>query len=138
LVAWERDPREFESSLVRLERINGHFYGMILHMIRSQLARDRVYVTPDVALAPPQEENAPLGREIMTRWTVGPQGLTLERRDDRGFVQPAAPPLHTAAMAGVRPRFEADDVVPTKIRPAYTVMLLMRGRYLQQHGRRDE
>jgi hypothetical protein len=136
LRAWEHDPAGFERDRARLQRIDERFFGMILAMIRGQLATGRVYVTQDVAFQD-RGEDQPLARAIMSAWSLVPNGLVLELTDRPPEGNPPEPPSGERLLASRR-AFESDDVVEMKVVPVYAGMHMLRGRYQASRGRHDE
>jgi tetratricopeptide (TPR) repeat protein len=67
-----------------------------------------------------------------------PQGLVFNLTSDQSFHDSPDLRLKTRGLADGTLRFEKDDVVNLKVLPAYTSMLINRGRYLasfNQHER---
>jgi len=127
LRAWEEDPALYERDLELNRRINARFQGMMTALVGAQLERGRAYATHEVVI--PQASPDPVLATLLFRgFTLRPRGVIFELSREKGF-----PPLETLALEtrGLAKRpVEIDDVVATKVRPAYLTMLMNRGRYL--------
>jgi tetratricopeptide (TPR) repeat protein len=82
--------------------------------------------------------NGYLTRWIPQSYQLVPQGLVFNLATDQSFHEPPDPQLRMRGFADGTVRFAKDDVVNIKVLPAYTRMLINRGRYLalfNQHER---
>lgn len=127
LLAWERDPGLYERDLERNRRINARFQALMTALVGAQLEGGRAYATHEVVI--PQASPDPvLATLLFDRFTLRPRGVIFELSLEKGFspLEPLA--LETRGLA--KRAVEIDDVVATKVRPAYLTMLVNRGRYL--------
>jgi tetratricopeptide (TPR) repeat protein len=137
LEQWERDPRGYESSASRTERINSAFREMWQALVTNEAKVAPVYVTSDLAFAA-GEEDRELTQWLATQYQFAVRGLVFQLSRTRGFEDPGDLHLETRGLADGTLRFEKDDVVKVKVSPVYTNMLVNRGRYLalmNQHER---
>ena len=109
-------------------------------MLRSIVTNENrvapVYMTRDLLFA--ETTNAELARWINQNYQLVPQGLVFKLASDQSFHDSPDAHLQTRGLADGTVRFDKDDVINLKILPAYTSMLVNRGRYLalfNQHER---
>ncbi len=136
LKQWERDPGSFARNQELTQRISMAFLEMIQSMVRNEIKVAPVYITNDVLSA--DKTNGYLTRWIPQTYQLVPQGLVFDLATDQSFHDSPDPHLHTRGLADGTVRFASDDVVVLKVLPAYTRMLINRGRYLamfNQHER---
>jgi Protein O-mannosyl-transferase TMEM260-like len=136
LKQWERDPGAFARSRDLTQRISMAFLEMLQAMVRDEIRIAPVYITNDVLMA--DQTNSYLTRWIPQTYQLVPQGLVFNLATDQGFHDSPDPHLQTRGLADGKVRFADDDVVKLKVLPAYTRMLINRGRYLasfNQHER---
>ena len=136
LKQWERDPGSFSRNEERTQRISMAFLEMIQSMVRNEIKFAPVYITNDVLSA--DKTNSYLTQWIPQTYQLLPQGLVFNLATDQGFHDSPDPHLRTRGLADVAVRSASDDVVTLKVLPAYTRMLINRGRYLalfNQHER---
>jgi hypothetical protein len=96
-----------------------------------------VYMTSEVMFHTAGSEAA-LTAWLLRNFQPIPRCLVFELTTDSGFHDPGEIQLQTRGLADGTLRFEENDVVTTKVIPAYTQMLGQRGRYLaffDQHDR---
>ena len=82
--------------------------------------------------------NGQLTKWLTQNYQLVPQGLVFNLTSDQSFHDSPDVRLQTRGLADGTVRFEKDDVVNLKVLPAYTSMLINRGRYLaafNQHER---
>lgn len=135
LKQWERDPEAFARSEELTRRISMAFLDMIQSIIRNELRVAPVYITNDVLVA--NQTNGYVTRWIPQTYQLVPQGLVFNLATDQTFHDSPDPHLRTHGFADGTVRFASDDVVRLKILPAYTSMLISRGRYLALFGQQE-
>jgi Protein of unknown function (DUF2723) len=136
LKQWERDPGAFARSQELTQRISMAFLDMVQSIVRNEIKVAPVYITSDVLAA--DQTNGYLTRWIPHSYQLVPQGLVFNLATDRSFHDPPDPQLRIRGFADGTVRFAKDDVVNVKVLPAYTRMLINRGKYLalfNQHER---
>jgi hypothetical protein len=139
---WEADRAPYDLDPALTQRINRRFYSMILALVARGLERGPVYVSRDIALAAFASDE-PLPPMLGERYGLVPKGLLFELRNDRGFVEPGAPPP-VAARPSIRALFDPSrpidpaNVAAGKVRSIYLTMIVSRGLYLAGHGRAGE
>ena len=136
LKQWERDPGSFARNETLTQRISMAFLEMIQSMVRNEIKVAPVYITNDVLSA--DKTNGYLTQWIPQTYQLVPQGLVFNLATDQSFHDSPDLQLRTRGLAGETVRFASDDVVKLKVLPAYTRMLINRGRYLalfNQHER---
>jgi hypothetical protein len=126
---WERDPQSYEQDAIRTERINSAFREMWQALVTNEAKIAPVYVTSDLA-AVTGGENTELTQWLLSNFQFVPRGLVFQLSKNRGFEDPGDLRLETRGLADGTLKFEKDDVVKLKVLPAYTNMLISRGRYL--------
>jgi hypothetical protein len=133
---WERDPAAFARNQELTRRISMAFLEMIQSIVRNEITVAPVYITNDVLVA--DSTNGYLTRWIPQSYQLVPQGLVFNLATDQSFHEPPDPHLRMRGLADGTVRFANDDVVNIKVLPAYTRMLINRGKYLalfNQHER---
>jgi hypothetical protein len=136
LKEWERDPALFAREQSLTQRINAAFFDMLRSMVTNENRIAPVYITRDLLLT--HTINGELGKWITQKYQLVPEGLVFNLAADESFHESPDPHLQTRGLADGTVRFDKDDVVNLKILPAYTSMLVNRGRYLalfNQHER---
>src|SRR5262245_395245 len=136
LKLWERDPGAFARNEELTRRISMAFLDMFQAIVRNEIRVAPVYITNDVLVA--NQTNSYLTQWIPQNYQLVPQGLVFNLAADQSFHEPPDLHLPTRGLADGTVRFEKDDVINGKILPAYTRMLINRGRYLalfNQHER---
>jgi hypothetical protein len=136
LKQWERDPAAFAKNQLLTERISTAFFEMIRSIITNENRLARVYITQDLLFV--DTMNGELTKWITQNYQLVPQGLVFNLAADQSFHDLPDPHLQTRGLVDGTVRFDKDDVVNLKILPAYTSMLVNRGRYLalfNQHER---
>jgi hypothetical protein len=136
LKQWERDPGAFATNQSLTQRISAAFFEMIRLMITNENRIAPVYMTQDLLFA--DTMNGELTKWITQNYQLVPEGLVFNFAADQSFHDSPDSRLQTRGLADGTLRFEKDDVVNLKILPAYTSMLINRGRYLalfNQHER---
>jgi tetratricopeptide (TPR) repeat protein len=112
------------------------FLEMVRSIVTNEIRFAPVYITNELLAA--NETNSYLIQWIPQTYQLVPQGLVFYLASDRSFHDSPDPHLQTRGLADGTLRFEKDDVVNLKVLPAYTSMLVNRGRYLalfNQHER---
>jgi hypothetical protein len=136
LKQWERDPRAFARDQLLTQRISAAFFEMLRSIVMNENRVGPVYITRDLLVA--EGTNAELAKWISQNYQLIPQGLVFNVTNDQSFHDSPDPHLQTRGLVDGTVRFDKDDVVNLKILPAYTSMLVNRGRYLalfDQHER---
>jgi hypothetical protein len=127
LRGWEKDPLSYDRDPELNRRINARFQGMMTGLVAARLEDAPAYATYDVVI-PKASPDPALARLLFDAWTLRPRGIVFELVREKGFPPLAPLDLETRGLA--KGPVEVDDVVGTKVRPAYLVMLVNRGRYL--------
>jgi hypothetical protein len=136
LKEWERDPGAFARDQFLNQRITAAFFEMLRSIVINENKVAPVYITRDLLFA--EATNAELSKWINQNYQLVPQSLVFNLATDQTFHDSPDPQLQTRGLADGTVRFEKDDVVNLKVLPAYTAMLVNRGRYLalfNQHER---
>jgi Protein of unknown function (DUF2723) len=136
LIAWERDPAAFKGNALLTQKISAAFLEMIQSIVTNDSGVGPVYITRDLLL--PDTTNGAVTQWLTQNYQLVPQGLVFNLTRDSSFHDSPDLQLETRGLADGTVRFEKDDVVNLKILPAYTSMLINRGRYLaafNQHRR---
>ena len=137
LEQWERDPRAYGRSAIRTERIGSAFREMWQAIVTNEARIAPVYLTSDLAFMTGGEDKE-FAEWFVTNYQLVVRGLVFQLGRNRGLEDPGDLHLETRGLADGTLRFEKDDVVKVKVLPAYTNMLVNRGRYLallKQHER---
>jgi tetratricopeptide (TPR) repeat protein len=136
LKQWEGDPGSFARSQALTQRISIAFLEMIEAIVRNEIGVAPVYIANDVLVA--DQTNSYLTRWIPQTYQLVPQGLVFNLATEQSFHDSSDPHFRMRGLADGTVRFADDDVVKLKVLPAYTRMLINRGRYLalfNQHER---
>ncbi len=136
LKQWERDPAAFATNQLLTQRISAAFFEMLRSIVTNENRVAPVYVTQDLLFV--DTMNGELTKWITQNYQLVPQGLVFNLAADQSFHDLPDPHLQTRGLVDGTVRFDKDDVVNLKILPAYTSMLVNRGRYLalfNQHER---
>ena len=133
---WELDPESFNRRPELTQRISMAFLAMIQSMVRNEIKVAPVYITNDVLST--NKTNGYLTQWIPQDYQLVPEGLVFNLATDQNFHDSPDPHLRMRGLADGTVRLANDDVVKLKVLPAYTRMLINRGRYLamfNQHER---
>ncbi|MGC2354342.1 MAG: DUF2723 domain-containing protein [Candidatus Udaeobacter sp.] len=136
LKEWERDPGAFAQSQPLTQKISVAFLEMVRSIVTNEIRLAPVYITNDLLAA--NQTNDYLTRWIPQTYQLIPEGLAFNLATDSTFHDSPDPHFQVRGLADGTVRFEKDDVVNLKVLPAYTSMLVNRGRYLaafNQHAR---
>jgi len=136
LKQWERDPAAFARSQDLTQKISMAFLEMLQTIVRNEIRVAPVYIANDVLVA--DQTNSYLTRWIPQSYQLVPEGLVFNLATDQSFHDSPDSHFQTRGLADGTVRFADDDVVKLKVLPAYTRMLVNRGRYLalfNQHER---
>jgi tetratricopeptide (TPR) repeat protein len=128
LKEWERDPGAFARNDLLTQRISAAFFEMIRSIVINENRIAPVYVAQDLLSA--DTTNGQVTKWITQNYQLVPQGLVFNLATDQSLHDPADPHLQTRGLTDGTVRFDKDDVINLKILPAYTSMLVNRGRYL--------
>jgi tetratricopeptide (TPR) repeat protein len=132
---WERDPDAFKKSAALTERITAAFLSMLEAIVTNESRVGPVYITSDLLFT--DSMNGEFTRWLTHNYQLVPEGLVFTLTDERDFHDLPALHLQTRGLADGTIRFEQDDPVKVKILPAYTRMLVNRGRYLASFGQHE-
>jgi hypothetical protein len=136
LKQWEHDPGAFARSQELTQRISMAFVEMIQSIVTNEIKVAPVYITNDVLVA--DSTNGYLTQWIPQTYQLVPQGLVFNLATDQRFQELPELHLQMRGLADGTVRFAKDDVLNLKVLPAYTSMLINRGKYLalfNQHER---
>jgi len=136
LKEWERDPEAFKTNAVLTQRISTAFLEMIQAIVINENRVAPAYMTNDLLSS--DSVNGELTRWLTQKYQLVPEGLVFNLVGDQSFHDSPDLYLQTRGLADGTVRFEKDDPVNLKVLPAYTRMLVNRGRYLalfNQHER---
>jgi transmembrane protein TMEM260 (protein O-mannosyltransferase) len=136
LKEWEQDPAAFARSAALTQRISAAFLEMIQSMVTNESRIAPIYMTND--LLHTDSVNGELTKWLTENYQLVPEGLVFNLASDRSFHDLPDPHFQTRGLADGTVRFEKDDPINIKVLPAYTRMLINRGRYLElfnQHER---
>ena len=136
LKEWERDPGAFARSPELTQRISAAFLEMIQSLVINESRVAPAYMTNDLISS--DSVNGELTRWLTQKYQLVPQGLVFNLADGQGFHDSPDVHLEIRGLADGTLRFEKGDPVSVKVLPAYTHMLVNRGRYLalfDQHQR---
>jgi tetratricopeptide (TPR) repeat protein len=132
---WERDPGAFSRSQALTQQISMAFLELVRSIVTNEIRFAPVYITNDLLAA--NETNSYLIQWIPQTYQLVPEGLVFYLASDKSFHDSPDVHLQTRGLADGKLRFEKDDVVNLKVLPAYTSMLVNRGRYLALFNRHD-
>jgi tetratricopeptide (TPR) repeat protein len=135
LKEWERDPGAFARSSVLTQRISAAFLQMIQSMVTSESRVAPVYMTNDLLTS--DSVNGELTKWLSQKYHLVPQGLVINLADGQGFHDSPEVQLQMRGLADGTLRFAKGDPVNVKVIPAYTNMLINRGRYLALFGQHE-
>jgi tetratricopeptide (TPR) repeat protein len=135
LKEWERDPGVFARSPALTQRISAAFLEMIQSMVMNESRVAPVYMTNDLLSS--DSVNGELTRWLNQKYQLVPQGLVFNLADGQGFHDSPDVHLQIRGLAGGTVRFAKGDPVNVKVIPAYTKMLINRGRYLALFGQHE-
>jgi hypothetical protein len=136
LKEWERDPAAFARSPALTQRISAAFLEMIQSMVINESRVAPVYMTNDLLSS--DSVNGELTRWLTQKYQLVPEGLSFNLAEGQGFHDSPDVHFQTRGLTDGTVRFENDDPINFKVLPAYTRMLVNRGRYLElfnQHER---
>ena len=133
LRAWEQDPGLYARSPELTRRINDRFLALLKALVDTHPGP--VYATRDVVL-PAAASDPDVARTLIAGRPLVPRGLVFELARKRPEQPPPAVPLEMRGLFDGSLRFEPDDVVSLKVKPAYLGMIAARGAYLAVMGDR--
>jgi tetratricopeptide (TPR) repeat protein len=136
LKEWERNPEAFQRSVALTQGISAAFLEMLQSMVISQTKVASAYMTNDLLFS--DSVNGEFTKWLTQNYQLLPEGLVFHLTNDRSFHDLPDVRLETRGLADGTVRFERDDPVNLKVLPAYTSMLINRGRYFaafNQHQR---
>ena len=135
LKQWERDPAAFARSQELTQRISAAFLEMIQAIVTNEIRIAPVYMTNDLLVG--DQTNSYATRWIAQKYQLVPQGLVFNLATDQSFHESADPHLRVRGLSDGTVCFAKDDVVNVKVLPAYTRMLINRGKYLALFNRHE-
>jgi tetratricopeptide (TPR) repeat protein len=135
LKEWERDPGAFARSAQLTQRISAAFLEMIQAMVTNESKVGPVYATNDLLFS--DSVNGELTRWLKQKYQLIPEGLVFNLADSQGFHNSPDVQLQIRGLADGTLRFAKGDPVNVKVIPAYTNMLINRGRYLALFGQHE-
>src|SRR5437867_7178017 len=135
LKEWERDPGVFARSPALTQRISAAFLEMIQSMVMNESRVAPVYMTNDLLSS--DSVNGELTTWLSQKYQLVPKGLVFNLADNQGFHDSPDVHLQIRGLADGPLRFDKSDPVNVKVIPAYTKMLINRGRYLALHGQHE-
>lgn len=135
LKQWEHDPEAYASDRTLAERISSRFAEMIQSCVRHENEVGPVYVTHD--FLSPRDRDKELSQWLTKSYQLIPHGLVFKLASDASFHEPREVRLEMRGLNDGTLKFEKDDVVRVKVFPAYTTMLVNRGRYLASFNRHE-
>jgi len=135
LKKWERDPGAFARSPALTQRISTAFLEMIQAMVTNESRVAPVYMTNDLLSS--DSVNGELTRWLNQKYQLVPQGLVFNLAAGQGFHDSPDVHLQIRGLADGTLRFAKGDPVNVKVIPAYTNMLINRGRYLALFGQHE-
>lgn len=128
LKEWERDPAAFARSQPLTQKISLAFSEMVRSIVTNEIRFAPVYITNDLLVS--NQMNDYVTQWIPQTYQLIPEGLVFYLASDQAFHDSPDPHLQTRGLADGTVRFEKDDAINLKVLPAYTSMLVNRGRYL--------
>ena len=135
LKEWERDPEAFKTNALLTQRISTAFLEMIQAIVRNESRVAPAYMTNDLLSS--DSVNGELTRWLTQKYQLVPEGLVFNLVGDQSLHDSPDLYLPTRGLADGTVRFEKDDPVNLKVLPAYTRMLVNRGRYLALFGQHE-
>lgn len=135
LKEWERDPGVFARSPALTQRISAAFLEMIQSMVMNESRVAPVYMTNDLLSS--DSVNGELTKWLSQKYQLVPQGLVFNLADNQGFHDSPDVHLQIRGLVDGPLRFDKGDPVNVKVIPAYTKMLINRGRYLALFGQHE-
>jgi hypothetical protein len=133
LRAWEADPGLYARSPELTRRINERFLALLKAFVDTHPGP--LYATRDILL-PGLASDPDVPRTLTAGRVLVPRGLVFEVARQRPAQAPPAAALEMRGLFDGSLRFEADDVVSQKVKPAYLGMIAGRGAYLAVMGDR--
>src|SRR5581483_5535924 len=119
---WESDPKAYELDLNLSRQISTAFSQLVISLVADHSRAKSVYVTQDVlSMARAGKES---WAQSMVNMGLVPQGLVFALAGNREFDDPANAPLRLRALQERSRQVDDDDVVKTKVLPAYLSMIL--------------
>lgn len=136
LKQWEDNPAAYVNNARLTSRIASKFVEMIQSCVQREAEIGPVYITHDLVTS--ASRDGALTAWFESSYALIPEGLVFRLgSDSHVFHEPGELAWQTRGLNDVTLKFEADDVVMSKILPAYTRMLINRGRYLALFGQHE-
>jgi tetratricopeptide (TPR) repeat protein len=128
LKQWEDNPAAYANNARLTSRIASKFVEMIESCVQREGEIAPVYITHDLVTS--ADRDGALTAWFTTNYALVPEGLVFRLESDgTRFHDPGEIQWQTRGLNDGNLKFESDDVVKTKVLPAYTSMLINRGRY---------
>jgi tetratricopeptide (TPR) repeat protein len=134
LAAFDKDPKSFDASPTLNQRINRHFYDVLIAFISTQLQAAPVYVTFDLADPKGAMDITSMVKYVNEKYELIPQGLVFRVGDRSAAGALQEPQINIRGLNDGTLKFENDDVVMRTVEPNYEVMLTNTGMYLASKG----
>lgn len=135
LKQWESDPRSYTNNPALTQRIVSRFEEMIQSWVIHENEVAPVYITQDFLFARDHERE--VSEWMARKYELVPDGLVFILKSKGAFHDLPEVRLETRGLNDGTLRFETNDVVNIKVFPAYTTMLVNRGRYLALFNRHE-
>ena len=136
LKQWEDDPAAYANNATLTLRIAAKFVDMIESCVLREAEIGPVYITQDFLTS--ADRDGALKAWFGKNFALIPEGLVFNLGTDSNlFHEPGELAWQTRGLNDGTLKFEADDVVMNKVLPAYTTMLINRGRYLALFGQHE-
>jgi hypothetical protein len=136
LKQWENNPAAYANNATLTARIASRFVEMIQTCVERENKIGPVYVTRDLITS--ADHDVALTAWFTRNYALVPEGLVfLLESDGTRFHDPGEIQWQTRGLNDGTLKFETDDVVRAKVLPAYTTMLINRGRYFALFDERE-
>jgi hypothetical protein len=130
---WEENPAAYTNNATLTSRIASKFVEMIQACVERESKIAPVYITRDLITS--ADHDVALTVWFTKNYALVPEGLVFHLESDgTHFHDPGEIQWQTRGLSDGTLKFEKDDVVRTKVLPAYTTMLINRGRYFGLFG----
>jgi hypothetical protein len=136
LKQWEENPAAYTNDAILTSRIASKFVEMIQACVEGENKIAPSYITRDLITS--ADHDVALTAWLTRNYALVPEGLVFHLESDgTRFHDPGEIQWQTRGLSDGTLKFETDDVVRTKVLPAYTTMLINRGRYLALFGEQE-
>jgi hypothetical protein len=128
LKQWEENPDAYTNNPTLTSMIASKFVEMIQTCVERENQIAPVYITRELITS--ADHDVALTAWFTRNYALVPEGLVFHlERDGTRFHDPGEIQWETRGLNDGTLKFETDDVVSAKVLPAYTAMLINRGRY---------